>query len=61
MDGQIERSVSYAGVLEVDLGSDLCSSVSPVLVSGQIAADTTDSLSDLLSSCKVRTGLPTRG
>lgn len=36
-------------------------SVCPVLVSGQIAADTADSLSDLLSSCKVRTGLPTRG
>lgn len=50
-----KKSISYAGVLEVDLGSNLYSSVSAVLVSGQIAADTADSLSDLLSSCKVKT------
>lgn len=58
MDGQIEgkKSISYAGVLELDLGSNLYSSVSEMLVFRQIAADIADSLSDFLFSDEVRTG-----
>lgn len=45
MDGQIEgkKNISYAGVLESDLGSNLYSSVSEMLVFRQIAADIVDS------------------